>query len=286
MFNPETGRVSVTRNIRWLDTMIGDDFGRPPRQSVAISGENGIDNGIDIVDSDADDDDIVDSDIDDDDGNNTRDDGDSTDNNESHTHSDDSNDDDEHKSVDDDDEIAPDDETNTDKNDVINNPKLQQELRCLHTCYNPTLHDIGDMALVGGTDDTYVNPPGFKEAWNHEDPQDRQKWRDGIIKEFRDMRTRKVWKIVNIKDIPPDRRLIGCRWVNKRKRNGVYRARLVALGYSQIPGVDYTDNFAPVIQDTTFRIICFMIVVNGWVAEIVDVETAFLYGDLEETIYI
>ena len=60
---------------------------------------------------------------------------------------------------------------------------------------------------------------------------------------------------------------------------------MVALGYSQIPGVDYTDNFAPVIQDTTFRIICFMIIVNNWVAEIVDIEIAFLYGDLDETIY-
>ena len=65
----------------------------------------------------------------------------------------------------------------------------------------------------------------------------------------------------------------------------VYRARLVALGYSQIPGVDYTDNFAPVIQDITFRIICVMMIMYGWNAEIVDVETAFLYGDLEETIF-
>ena len=86
------------------------------------------------------------------------------------------------------------------------------------------------MARVGGTDDIYVNPPDFRKAWYHEDPHDRQKWRYDIINEFRDMRAKKVWKIVNIKDIPSDRRLIGCRWVNKRKHNGVYRARLFAPG--------------------------------------------------------
>ena len=61
-------------------------------------------------------------------------------------------------------------------------------------------------------------------------------------------------------DIPSNRRLIGSKWVFKKKRNGVYRARLVALGYSQIPGVDYSENFAPVINDVTFRILIVMII--------------------------
>ena len=38
------------------------------------------------------------------------------------------------------------------------------------------------------------------------------------------------------------------------KRDGTYRARLVALGYSQVPGLDFTDNFAPVVNDVTFRV--------------------------------
>ena len=40
---------------------------------------------------------------------------------------------------------------------------------------------------------------------------------------------RKVWRETNVDEIPDDRRLIGSKWVFKKKRNGVYRARLVGL---------------------------------------------------------
>ena len=68
----------------------------------------------------------------------------------------------------------------------------------------------------------------------------------------------------------------------KVKGNNVYRARLVALGYSQIPGLDHEDNFSPVVTEVTFRVALVMMLMNDWSSEIVDVETAFLYGDLEE----
>ena len=144
---------------------------------------------------------------------------------------------------------------------------------------------MGEIAQVGGTDESYTNPVTFSDAWNHAKEYDRMKWRGAITKEFKDMREKGVWKKVKLSDIPKDRRLIGCRWVHKVKRNGVSRARLVALGYSQVPGLDYTDNFAPVIQDVTFRLICLMMLMHGWLAEIVDIETTFLYGELEEQIF-
>ena len=68
------------------------------------------------------------------------------------------------------------------------------------------------------------------------------------------MINRGVWRKIGKVKIPENRRLIGNKWVFKIKRDGTYRARLVALGYSQIPGVDYTDNFAPVAHDVSFRI--------------------------------
>ena len=96
---------------------------------------------------------------------------------------------------------------------------------------------------------------------------------------------RGVWRKVDRKNIPNNRRLIGNKWVFKIKRDGTYRARLVALGYSQIPGVDYTDNFAPVAHDVSFRIALARMMVEKLDSLVMDVETAFLYGDIEEEIF-
>ena len=71
----------------------------------------------------------------------------------------------------------------------------------------------------------------------------------------------------------------------KKEKNGVYRARLVALGYYQIPGIDHEDNFAPVINKTTFRIILILIMKENLKADIVDIEMAFLYGNLKEEFF-
>ena len=75
------------------------------------------------------------------------------------------------------------------------------------------------------------------------------------------------------------------KWVFKIKRDGTYRARLVALGYTQIPGVDYTDNFAPVAHDASFRIALARVMVENLDSLVVDVETAFLYGEIDEEIF-
>ena len=99
------------------------------------------------------------------------------------------------------------------------------------------------------------------------------------------MINRGVWRKIDKVKIPENRRLIGNKWVIKIKRDGTYRARLVALGYSQIPGVDYTDNFAPVAHDVSFRIALARMMVEKLDSLVMDVETAFLYGDIEQEIF-
>ena len=85
--------------------------------------------------------------------------------------------------------------------------------------------------------------------------------------------------------IPENRRLIGNKWVFKIKRDGTYRARLAALGYSQIPRVDYTDNFAPVAHDVSFRIALARKMVEKLDSLVIDVETAFLWGHRRRNFY-
>ena len=59
----------------------------------------------------------------------------------------------------------------------------------------------------------------------------------------------------------------------------------MALGYSQIPGVDYTDNFAPVAHDVSFMITLARMMVEKLDNLVMDVETAFLYGEIDEEIF-
>jgi Reverse transcriptase (RNA-dependent DNA polymerase) len=79
--------------------------------------------------------------------------------------------------------------------------------------------------------------------------------------------------------------LIGNKWVFKQKKNGIYKVRLVALGYSQILGVDFSKNYAPIINNITMRMMLVLKLKNNWTSKTIDLETAFLYGDLTEEIY-
>ena len=56
---------------------------------------------------------------------------------------------------------------------------------------------------------------------------------------------------------------------------------MVACGYTQIPGVDHDEVYAPVVHDVTYRILLLCMLRWKLTAKIVDVETAFLHGDLE-----
>ena len=125
----------------------------------------------------------------------------------------------------------------------------------------------------------------FQETWHCDNEKERTNWRTAIRKEMRSMVDREVWRKTERKKIPDDRRLIGNKWVFEIKRDGTYRARFVALGYSQIPGVDYTDNFAPVAHDVSFRITLARMMVEKLVSLVMDVETAFLYGEIDEEIF-
>jgi hypothetical protein len=73
--------------------------------------------------------------------------------------------------------------------------------------------------------------------------------------------------------------------VFKKKRNGDHRARIVAQGFSQVPGVNFSESFAPVIDDTSFRTVLSLIQKWSCKAFALDIETAFLHGSLEEEIY-
>ena len=130
-----------------------------------------------------------------------------------------------------------------------------------------------------------TEPKTFQEAWHYPVEGERDNWRVAIRKEIRSMIERGVWRKTDRKRIPSIRRLIGNKWVFKIKRDGTYRARLVVLGYGQIPGVDYTDKFAPVAHDVSFRIALARMMVEKLDSLVMDAETSFLYGEIDEEIF-
>ena len=60
---------------------------------------------------------------------------------------------------------------------------------------------------------------------------------------------------------------------------------MVALGYSQVPGIDFTENFAPIVIDVTFRIALTRMIVKNLDSMLMHMESAFLCGELGEKIY-
>ena len=128
-------------------------------------------------------------------------------------------------------------------------------------------------------------PQSFQEAWWDPDLVAREKWQEAICLEFKKMLDMGVWRHVKRRDHPNVLRLVGCRWVFKVERNGVYCARLVAKGFSQIPGMDFTDNYSPVVNDVTFRVVVARMLIENLKGKVVDIDNAFLNGDLEHEIY-
>ena len=67
--------------------------------------------------------------------------------------------------------------------------------------------------------------------------------------------------------------------------DGRYKACLVAKGFSQIYGEDYDKTFSPVTCFETVQLLLAYACRNDWDIEGLDVKTAFLYGQLDEEIY-
>ena len=83
---------------------------------------------------------------------------------------------------------------------------------------------------------------------------------------------------------------VGFKWVFVRKQNENnevvrYKARLVAQGFTQRPGVDFNETYSPVMGGITFRYCVSLAVQKRLYMQLMDVVTAYLYGSLDSDIY-
>ncbi|GJU55484.1 putative ribonuclease H-like domain-containing protein [Tanacetum coccineum] len=92
-------------------------------------------------------------------------------------------------------------------------------------------------------------------------------------------------------DLPKGHRAIGTKWVyrNKKDERGIVirnKARLVAQGHTQEEGIDYDEVFAPVARIEAIRIFLAYASYMGFMVYQMDVKSAFLYGQIEEEVYV
>ncbi|GKB85255.1 putative RNA-directed DNA polymerase [Tanacetum coccineum] len=112
-------------------------------------------------------------------------------------------------------------------------------------------------------------------------------WIEAMNNEMEALFRNKTWVLV---DLPPNRKTIGCKWLWKIKYKSTgeikrYKARLVAKEFSQRDGIDFEETFSPVVKMVTVRCVISLAVHNNWPLFQLDVNNAFLYGDLHEDVY-
>lgn len=114
--------------------------------------------------------------------------------------------------------------------------------------------------------------------------EDKQKWIEAIEDEKNSLIENNTWELVD-KIEAQNFNTLTSKWVFKIKDDGRYRARLVVRGCQQTQGLDYEETFSPVISNTSLRLI-FAIGANlNYKFKKFDIKTAFLYGDIKETIF-
>jgi len=112
-------------------------------------------------------------------------------------------------------------------------------------------------------------------------------WQHAMTNEIIALEQNRTWDLVLL---PQNKSVIGCKWVYKVKFQADgqverYKARLVAKGYTQQEGIDFFNTYSPVAKITTIRVLLTIAAVNNWHLHQLDVDNAFLHGDLHEEVY-
>ena len=157
------------------------------------------------------------------------------------------------------------------ENVIIDEPETKRDANvCSHS---PLLYD------------DYDEPKTYEDVLNHED---KDEWLQAMREEIDCMEDCNAWTLIENND---NKRVIDTKWVFKLKIDPInnekrYKARLVARGFSQKFGEDYDEVFAPVVRQETWRTLLTISGIKNYHVKHFDIKTAFLYGDLEETIFI
>jgi len=149
----------------------------------------------------------------------------------------------------------------------------------------PIWHEDYDFSALALTADTLIDdlPHDYNSIIGR---HDEKLWLKAIYEELQSLNKNNTWELVQL---PAGRKPIDSKWVFKIKRDNKgsilkYKTRLVARGFLQKYGVDFSDTYAPVAKLKTVRAILALINEKSLCAHQMDVKTAFLNGYLNEEI--
>jgi hypothetical protein len=136
-----------------------------------------------------------------------------------------------------------------------------------------TVHEAFECAFKAGAHSD--DPKTFAEAMAC---PDGDKWYKSTYDEIQALLNNGTWKLAKL---PAGQKAIGSRWVFVVKRNkdgsiDRYKSRLVAKGYAQCPGFDFTDRLAPMAKWAALHAILAIAALEDLELESIDISSAFL----------
>nr|GEU50042.1 hypothetical protein [Tanacetum cinerariifolium] len=113
-------------------------------------------------------------------------------------------------------------------------------------------------------------------------------WIEAMQEKLLQFKMQKVWVLV---DLPKGKRAIGSKWVLRNKKDERVivirnKARLVVQGHTQEEGIDYDEVFSPVARIEAIWLFLAYASFIGFMVYQMDVKSAFLYGTIEEEVYV
>ncbi|GAU29493.1 hypothetical protein TSUD_360380 [Trifolium subterraneum] len=187
---------------------------------------------------------------------------------------------------------------------LTNPPPYLQDYHC--NLLTSTIHDSPSSADITSSSSKYplsafltyqhlslahthfiMNLSTISEPTSYEEALKNENWTSAIKAELSALMNTNTWILA---PLPAHKKAIGCKWVFKLKLHADgsverYKARLVAKGFTQTEGLDYLDTFSPVVKMTTIRVLMVVAASQNWPLYQLDVNTAFLHGDLNEEVY-
>lgn len=174
-----------------------------------------------------------------------------------------------------------------DENNIIQGSRTRRINPIQNAAFHTTVQHVMCLTLLA----TALQPEPYEPLSLKQAQQSFEwsKWKDATDDEIASLRTRKTWRLKKRSEV--NGRVLRGKWIFKIKRghNGEilkYKARWVVRGFEQTEGSDYNDTFASVVKPMSYKALFAIAAALDYDIEQMDVTTAFLYGTVQETIFV